>query len=95
MAKYLICRFLMKNNFEFYTEAKLIGGGRADIFVLDKGLIIEVLSSETVEQLAEKTKKYPVGLDITTARWESGMPTDKVFIKDFDGCALFLPLGAD
>ncbi len=36
----------------------------ADILILDDGMIIEVMVSETLEQVKYKTQKYPRNLDI-------------------------------
>src|SRR3972149_2446484 len=62
--KWEICKFLARAGREFITEAIFEKGGRADIFVLDKGIVIEVLESETEEQFREKTKKYPESLEV-------------------------------
>ena len=69
--KWEICKFLARAGREFITEAIFDSGeiydrwgGRADIFVLDKGIVIEVLESETEEQFKEKVKKYPESLEV-------------------------------
>ena len=59
VAKLITCLKLREEGKEFYTEARMKGGGIADIFVLDDTEIIEILSSETNEMLSEKIKKYP------------------------------------
>jgi hypothetical protein len=55
---YEICVWLRMNNYNFITEAEFIGGGRADIFVLETAEAYEVLHSETLKSFNKK--KYPV-----------------------------------
>ena len=66
--KFKICFRLKRDNKEFITEASLIGGGIADIIVLDECKIIEVLVSETELKFKEKIKKYPTGLTVEYLR---------------------------
>lgn len=56
-----ICWELAKNNIEFLTSAKFKGSTKiADILVLDKLFVIEVLCSETDKSFKEhKEGKYP------------------------------------
>ena len=62
--KFEICLFLAKAGKEFITEAIFEKGARADIVILDEGIVIEVLESETKEQFEEKVKKYPESLEV-------------------------------
>lgn len=54
IAKAIICAYLSKQNVDFYTEVTLRGGGRADIYIPELELAIEVLHSE---RKADFTKK--------------------------------------
>lgn len=58
-AKFGVCWALAKAGHDFLTEAEF-PGGRADVVDLDEGLIIEILHSEKVENLAVKAKVYPL-----------------------------------
>lgn len=59
MTKAFICHWLTIQGKEFYTEAMFSKGlGRADIFVLDTGIAIEVVDSEDLEKEV-KSGKYP------------------------------------
>ena len=58
MAKAEICYLLKKKNIEFVVEAEFKNGSRADIYVLDFGVAIEIMHSETKERL--NAKNYPV-----------------------------------
>lgn len=53
-----ICNWLLNNEFSFITEAEFVKGGRADIVVLDYGIALEVLDSETEERF--NSKNYPI-----------------------------------
>jgi len=64
VAKMIVAFNLMKQKKEIYTEVRLKGGGIADIFIPEDFAIVEILASETAEQLAEKIKKYPWGLNV-------------------------------
>ena len=55
-----ICKYLKKNNLEFYTECIFLNGKRADIVVADLGFIIEILNSEKEESIKNKQKFYPL-----------------------------------
>jgi len=54
-----VCYFLKKQGIEFYTEAELIGAGRADIFVVDIPVAIEIVKTEPPESIIEKSRSYP------------------------------------
>lgn len=62
--KIIYCNWLLGMNKEFYVEAYFCKPykGRPDIVVLDDFLIVEVLWTETLEELAQKTKTYPLGI---------------------------------
>ena len=68
MIKARICYLLKAEGKEFFTEVPLQASARkeckADILVLDEGRIIEVMVSETLEQVQHKTLKYPKFLEI-------------------------------
>lgn len=55
-----ICKYLKKQGHEYYTEAKLVGGGRADVLDADAGIIFEVTESESPESIEKKRKDYPL-----------------------------------
>ena len=57
--KFEICWWLLKNKYTFITEAIFEKSGRADIFILDTGVAIEILHSETDKQFDAKLDKYP------------------------------------
>ena len=59
LQKCKICYELRKMNIEFICEARFYEGTRADIYVIDKDLAIEVLHTEKDENLEKKRKKYP------------------------------------
>ena len=54
-----ICHELRKRDMEFYTECIFKNKKRADILVLDSAKIIEVLSSEKIEDAVLKKEFYP------------------------------------
>ena len=63
-----ICHRLKQLDREFYTEAMFKNNKRADVFVLDDCLAIEVIDSEGMDSIKEKAKEYPcrvvsVGVD--------------------------------
>ena len=70
-----ICYLLKQQNKHFYTEVPMLSNyGKdlyADILVLDDGVIIEVMVSETLEKVRYKTEKYPTNLEIVAVNdWE-------------------------
>lgn len=71
--KYFITKFLVRAGHKVITEAIFEDpfSGRADIFVLDKNIIIEVLKSEKIEDCKEKVKKYPPHLQVITVTPET------------------------
>lgn len=58
MAVCKICIQLKKQGRKFITEAIFKGGLRADVFLPEESLIIEVLHSETSKMFETKKKKY-------------------------------------
>lgn len=67
--KTTICYHLKKLGYEFYTEAELNGGGRADIFVTDIPIAIEIIETETIDSIKQKQQYYPCRLiPITTGQ---------------------------
>ena len=61
--KLKICYFLQKEGKQYITEAKVYrtnqATGRADIIVLDDRQIIEIMVSESLDELKFKIRKYP------------------------------------
>lgn len=53
-----ICLWAWENNIQFCTEAIFTTKGRADIILLDLGVAIEILHSETINDF--KKKFYPI-----------------------------------
>ena len=68
LQKCRVCYELAKMNIEFICEARFYEGTRADIYVLDKDVAIEILHSEKDENLEKKRKEYPC--------WVVGIRTD-------------------
>ena len=68
LRKCVICWELMREGKEFYTEARMLGGGRADIVNLDDGEIIEVVVSEREESIVRKQNNYPYGFRLRIDR---------------------------
>ena len=68
LVKTRICYHLKKEGKHFITEVPLQSNMKkdcyADILVLDTAQIIEVMVSETLEQVKFKTRKYPKNLEI-------------------------------
>ena len=65
--KFKVCYQLAKEGKEFYTEAITTFGLKADIFVLDTGIAIEIKKSENKESIEEKRKKYKeFGIELET-----------------------------
>ena len=54
-----ICYWLNAHGKTFYTEAVFKNGSRADIFVLDDCVAIEVMDSEKEKSIDSKKEKYP------------------------------------
>ena len=63
-----VCYYLKRHNIKFYTELifkKEYGIGRADIFIPDKMICVEILGSESISKFKDiKLENYPLGLDI-------------------------------
>ena len=70
IAKALICANLSRCGIEYYTECELKTGGRADIYIPELELAVEILQSETRKQLIEKSypcRMAPIDADLVTA----------------------------
>lgn len=65
-----ICNALIEQKKQFITEARFIGGGIADILVLDDFQVIEIVDSESEESIQNKIQKYPFGLKFKVVRVE-------------------------
>ena len=59
------CYLLHKEGKTFYTEAEFKNGsGRADIYVVDDELAIEIVSSERQDSIDRKRKEYPCDVKV-------------------------------
>lgn len=59
-AKFRICYLLKGIGVEFWTEAVFKNGsGRADIYLPDRNLAIEILDTETMERFEKKKNTWP------------------------------------
>lgn len=63
-----ICKKLQAEGKQFVTEAIFKTGGRADIFVLDDFLVIEIAKSEKPESIERKKALYPRGVQMQVIR---------------------------
>ncbi|MFA5406687.1 MAG: hypothetical protein WC307_05010 [Candidatus Nanoarchaeia archaeon] len=82
-AKCVICRELCNMGFEFVTEARFLNKSRADIFVLDKSLAIEVLVSEKESNVTEnKACKYPVYIEYLKLNESMTVNSIKKWLED-------------
>ena len=79
MKKVEICWELLKLNQEFITEAVFTNGKRADIFILDTGVAIEVLHSETQSQFEEKIKGYPDEISIISIKSDQAFEESMIY----------------
>ena len=59
LMKYWICRVLLSMKKEFVCEAVFENCSRADVYVLDDDIAIEVLISEKEKSILLKENKYP------------------------------------
>ena len=57
--KFLLANYCWSKQIEFFTEAEIKSGGRADFIISDWKLIIEVYETENTESLENKKIKYP------------------------------------
>lgn len=62
LAKFYLAWEQLKLNKSIVVEAIFTNGLRADIFVLDDDLALEVVTSESKESIANKRKSYPCDL---------------------------------
>jgi len=80
--KFRICYELQKQGIHYVTEARMGNKGVADILVLDKAQIIEILASETEDEVKNKVKKYPSEIEIVSVRgWEEYMTDNYTVVK--------------
>lgn len=77
LMKLEICKHLKREGKQFYTEAILMDGNRADVVNLDDGVIYEVVESETEKSLLRKIMEYPLRVIIVYA----GQPFDEKMIQ--------------
>jgi len=62
--KFEVFKELRKKGYDVLVEPIFINNGRADILDITRGIIFEVIKSETIEMLEEKKKKYPPNLEV-------------------------------
>jgi hypothetical protein len=64
--KFIECMKLKQEGKEFLTEAEFERPfkARADIVVLDEGVVIEIQHSESNESIEEKKKTYPLPIKV-------------------------------
>ena len=53
-----VCYFLKLLNEPFWTEARINVESRADIYLPEKSVAIEILETEKLSNIEEKSKKY-------------------------------------
>jgi len=53
-----VCYFLKMLNEPFWTEARINVESRADIYLPEKSVAIEILETEKLSNIEEKAKKY-------------------------------------
>ena len=72
LIKFRICFELQKRGIQYISEAKFTSQrGITDILILDFAQALEIMVSETKEQLEYKVKKYPSELEIIAVKdWE-------------------------
>ena len=71
MKKAEICYNLNLINLEFFTEAIFDKySGRADIIILDNGIVYEIMKSETESKLSSKAARYPKEFEIRKIKVE-------------------------
>lgn len=67
--KYMICKWLTDHDIEYYTESYFINDrGRADIIVSDWGMVIEIMDTEDIKSIKDKSLKYPLPI-LPVATW--------------------------
>ena len=64
LAKAKVAYEWKKDGYMVITEAIFKNGSRADVFIPEKFLVIEVLASESEKEALIKTAKYPDALEI-------------------------------
>jgi len=77
--KFEISRALQEMGIEYVTEAIFKDRkGRADIFVLDNCMAIEIVGTETAESIEMKMKKYPCELVVVSTDKGIDAAVDKI-----------------
>lgn len=56
---------------EVYVEAKLVGNGRADVYISDTDVAVEIVQTEKEESIIKKRGKYPCGVEIVKVSGDS------------------------
>lgn len=77
--KFEICWWLLKNKHQFITEAIFNDGFRADIFILDTGVALEILHTETDKQFKRKLDKYPKEIKVHKIRSDEKFEEDLIY----------------
>lgn len=62
LTKFRLANYCWQHDIEFFTEAEMKTGGRADFIIADWKLIIEIYDTEKKQSLLDKSLKYPQGL---------------------------------
>src|SRR3990167_7367651 len=83
LIKFRMCFELQKRGIQYISEAKFTNQrGITDILILDFAQAVEIMVSETKEQLEYKVKKYPSELEVIAVKdWESFFNNDYQAIK--------------
>lgn len=69
--KWKICKKLIKNKFDVYTECRFKNNkGRADIVAIKNGIgyIVEIVTSENQKSIVEKRNKYPHDFELIVVK---------------------------
>ena len=66
VTKFLVFMYYRDLGYDVLTEAIFNNGSRADVVVLDRELIVEILCSETREMLDKKVVNYPSCFEIVS-----------------------------
>ena len=64
IAKCAVCIMLVEKGYEFYTEAYFTNGLRADVYVLDLRVAIEIAKSEEEKSIMKKFRDYPCDIEV-------------------------------
>ena len=58
LKKLEFCYYLKMLGLKFWTEARINKESRCDIYIPEKGVAVEILDSESEENLVSKAKRY-------------------------------------